>query len=321
MLNARVADASEIPTQPRARASQLALVVPTKDRPQEVRRLLASVRSQSIVPARLVIVDAGDGTLASVADEFGDLDVHYVRAERPGLTRQKNAGIERVEDGAELIGFIDDDIVFEPGAMEAMLEFWRAAAPDVGGASFNIVNVAAARSRLVPRLMRLFRMSANGYGRVLPSGFNTPITNTPTTQFTEWLNGGSTVWRREIFREHRFGEWFPGSGLCEDVWFSLRVHPEHRLAVVAAARVRHQEVGRTTSSDFRQGRAQVVNRLYVVTSDSRLSPPHCLWALTGQLLLNLALGIATRDRRLLLRAAGNVAGFAHVARGGAFRTP
>ena len=166
--------------------------------------------------------------------------------------------------------------------MAAMLEFWRAAAPDVGGASFNIVNVAPTRSRLVPSLLRLFRMSADGYGRVLASGFNTPITSTPTTQFTEWLNGGSTVWRREIFREHRFGEWFPGSGLCEDLWFSRRVHPHHRLAVVATARVRHQVVGRTTSGDFHQGRAQVVNRLYVVKSDSRLSLPQCLWALTGR---------------------------------------
>jgi hypothetical protein len=200
-----------------------------------------------------------------------------------------------------------------------MVAFWRHAAPDVGGASFNIVNTSPLRSRIVGRLLRFFRMSGDAYGTVLRSGFNTPITNTPATRFTEWLNGGCTVWRRAIFREHRFGEWFPGSGLCEDVWFSRRVHPRHRMAVVAEARVRHDEVPHTTSGDFGQGRAQVLNRLYVVRSDARLSLLQCLWALTGQLIVNAGLGVVMRDRGLLLRAAGNLAGFARVLRGGAFR--
>jgi glycosyltransferase involved in cell wall biosynthesis len=303
------------------RADSLALVVPTKDRPREVRRLLESVRAQDIVPARVVVVDAGDGSLAPVASEFVDLDVSYLRAPRPGLTRQKNLGVLHAGEDVDLIAFIDDDIVLEAGALGAMLAFWREAGPEVGGASFNIVNAAPARSRMVPRLLRLFRMSADSYGTVLRSGFNTPITNTPATRFTEWLNGGSTVWRREILREHRFAEWFPGSGLCEDVWFSRRIHPRYRMAVVAPARVRHQEVGRSIRGEFGAGRAQVLNRLYVVRSDARLSMWQCLYALTGQLVLNLALGVATRDRGLLLRAAGNVSGFARALRPRTFETP
>jgi glycosyltransferase involved in cell wall biosynthesis len=301
-------------TNRRRRAGHLALVVPTKDRPREVRRLLESLRAQDVAPARVVIVDAGDGSLAAIAPEFADLDVMYVRAPRPGLTRQKNLGVDHAGDDVDLVGFVDDDIVFEPGAMDAMLAFWREAGPDVAGASFNIVNVGTARSRLVPKLLRVFLISADRYGAVLRSGFNTPITNTPATRYTEWLNGGSTVWRREIVREVRFAEWFPGSGLCEDVWFSRRIHPRYRMAVVAPARVRHQEVGRSTRGEFGAGRAQVLNRLYVVRSDPRLSMWRCLYALTGQLALNVALGVATKDRGLLLRAAGNVSGFARALR-------
>jgi glycosyltransferase involved in cell wall biosynthesis len=312
--------AATVSASARRRADRLALVVPTKDRPREVRRLLESLRAQSVVPARVVVVDAGDGSLAPVATEFADLDVMYVRAPRPGLTRQKNLGVEHAGGGVDLIGFVDDDIVFEAGALEAMLGFWRDAGPEVGGASFNIVNAGAARSWLVPRLLRMFLMSSDRYGTVLRSGFNTPITNTPATRFTEWLNGGSTVWRRDIFRQHRFAEWFPGSGLCEDVWFSRRVHPRYRMAVVAPARVQHQEVGRSIRGEFGAGRAQVLNRLYVVRSDPRLSMWQCLYALTGQLVLNVALGVATRDRGLLLRAAGNVSGFARALRPRTFET-
>jgi glycosyltransferase involved in cell wall biosynthesis len=302
------------------RSVRLAVVIPTKDRPQEVRRLLSSLSAQTLWPAEVVVVDASAGNgVAGVEDEFHALGVRRVRAPRPGLTRQKNLGIDQLRTDADLIAFIDDDIVFEPGAIAAMMTFWAAAGPEVGGASFNIVNVAIPRSRLVPRVMRFFRMSTDRYGVVLPSGFNTSIVNAPATREAQWLNGGSTVWRRLVFREHRFGEWFPGSGLCEDLWFSRRVYPRYRMVVVADARVAHQEVPRSTRGDFRQGRAQVVNRLYVVRTDARLSLAQCLWALTGQVTLNVGLGLATRDPGLLLRAAGNVAGFARVLRGGAFR--
>ena len=296
------------------RTARLAVIVPTKDRPREVRRLLESLRAQRPRVTEIVVVDVGHG-LDRLEAEFEDLGVRRVRAPRPGLTRQKNVGIDCLSSDADLIAFIDDDIVFEPEAIATMVEFWAHAGPETGGASFNIVNVGAARSRLVPYLLRFFGMSADRYGAVLRSGFNTPITNTATTRFTEWLNGGCTVWRRELFREHRFAEWFPGSGLCEDVWFSRRVHPRHRMAVVAGARVRHEEVGRSLRGEFGAGRAQILNRLYVVRSDPRLSMPQCLWALTGQLVLNVGLGVATRDRGLLLRALGNVAGFARAIRG------
>lgn len=312
---APIADMTTTPRTPR-----LAVVIPTKDRPHEVRRLLRSLHAQTLWPAEIVVVDASEGDgAAGVEAEFRALGVRRVPAPQPGLTRQKNLGIDHLGSGADLVAFIDDDIVFEPGAVAAMMAFWSEAGPDVGGASFNIVNVPRGRSRLVPRVMRFFRMTTEAYGVVLPSGFNTSIVNAHSTREAQWLNGGSTVWRRSVFREHRFGEWFPGSGLCEDLWFSRRVYPRYRMAVIADARVAHQEVPRSTRGDFGAGRAQVLNRLYVVRSDARLSFPQCLWALTGQVVLNVGLGLATRDRGLLLRAAGNMAGFVRVLRGGAFR--
>lgn len=291
--------------------NRIAFVIPTKDRPELVRRLLENVRAQSVHPELVVVVDAGNGSLRSVLDDFPDLGIRYIRTGAPGLTRQKNLGFRELDSQMDLIAFIDDDMVFEPGALEAMLTFWERVAPDVGGASFNIVNAQPVRLRLVRFLRRLFLMENGEYGVILRSGFNTPIVNAPATRFSQWLNGGCTVWCREVFREHRFDEWFTANGLCEDVRFSLQVGRRFRLAVVADARVRHEEV-RTLRGDYRQGIAQVVNRLYVVRRSDGLSVTLCAWALLGQFLLNLAFGLVTMDRGLLARASGNCVGLSRI---------
>ena len=295
--------------------ARLAIVIPTKDRPQEVRRLLESIRAQPVYPTQVVIVDAGDRSLLSILGEFPELEICHIRADRPGLTRQKNIGFCNVDPRTELIAFIDDDIVLEPGALPAMLAYWEQAAPFVGGASFNNVKSPWLLSRPVRLYLWLFLMDSGEYGVVLRSGFNTPIANAPETRFVEWLNGGCTIWRREVFQEHRFDEWFPGNGLCEDLRFSRQVGRRFRLVVVADARVQHQEAPRTMQGDYFQGIAQVVNRFYVVQCDEGLSRALCMWALWGLFLHNLTLGFIKRDKGLLARAQGNCVGFVRLLMG------
>src|SRR3954466_11660720 len=101
-------------------SNRLAFVVPTRNRPADLRRMLKSVEAQSITPDEVILVDGGDPglTVQDVPAEFPNLHVRYLRVYPPGLSKQRNAGMDAVTPGMTLAGYIDDDIVFEPGAIE-----------------------------------------------------------------------------------------------------------------------------------------------------------------------------------------------------------
>ena len=121
-------------------AHDIAFVVATKDRPDELRRLWRSLCSQSRVPDEVVIVDASARPSSLVGPQAGPARPAYIRTAVASATRQRNIGLDAVRPEADLVGFLDDDAVLEEGAVEEMLRFWGTAGAEVGGAAFNMAN-------------------------------------------------------------------------------------------------------------------------------------------------------------------------------------
>jgi glycosyltransferase involved in cell wall biosynthesis len=296
-------------------SNRMTFVVPTKDRPQEIRRMLASVHAQPVHPHEIILVDGGDRTVADVPAEFPDLRIRYLRVYPPSLSRQRNAGMDAVDPAATLAGYVDDDLVFEPGSVEAMLRFWEDAGPDVGGAGFNIVNM---RPRRVFLLEQLFLQASRRRGQFLRSGFETPLWVGPVegAAWVRWLNGGATIWRRAITQEVPYDEWFEGTGYLEDVDFSYRVGERYRMALVGDARVQHLTTAIRRDRNYILGRWQAVNRMYFVRKHlDEFSLPLTYWALLGLPIFNTFLGVGTGDAAFLDRARGNCAGILRVLQG------
>ena len=98
-------------------------MVATKDRPDDLGRMLKSMSGQSALPDQVIIVDASSIPVQEIAAEFKPLNIKYIRHPQPSASKQRNVGISAVAPDTDLIGFLDDDIEFEPGAIEAMLRF------------------------------------------------------------------------------------------------------------------------------------------------------------------------------------------------------
>ena len=118
-----------------ARAS---VIVSTRNRAElldgSLRSLLAD---RPATDWELVLVDNGstDGTRA-LAERLGDDRVRYVREERLGLSNARNAGVAHAN--GELLLFTDDDVLVEPGWVDAMC------------AGFESDDVVAVAGRVVP---------------------------------------------------------------------------------------------------------------------------------------------------------------------------
>ena len=287
--------------------SRISIVVATKDRPDDLRRLLESLRLQTLGPAEIVIVDASHAPVEYVMAAFPELPTRYLRHWPPSAAAQRNAGIRACDPAATLIGFADDDTTFEPKAFLNMFSFWKQAAPDILGAAFNIRNYPRRGGQFLKHsaLTERLGLYSASPGRVSPSGWQAIIPELNETQFVDWLPSTAAVWRRAVFEEELFDEFFESYSYLEDLDFSYTVRRRGRLAVVADAGFFHFPSFASRVSTRQFGQYEVRNRLYFVKKH-RLSVPRCYFGLAIRLGMSISSGIARLDAKPLARGFGNI---------------
>lgn len=290
-----------------AESHRIAIVVPTKDRPVDLRRMLASLSGQKRCPDQVIVVDGSEQPIEDVVRAFPRLSVEYVRCFPPSLARQRNAGMAKLQGDISLAGYLDDDVVLEADAIANMLEYWSAAGAQVGGAAFNITNNPRPGGLL---LKEFFGIDARQPGKVMRSGFPSSIPRQAERIETDWLYGGATVWRREVIDSFPYDEWFIGTGFMEDIDYSFNVRSRFSLVLVADARLAHYSRPVRPDRQYLLGVWQVVNRMYFVRKyrSRGMSEGHAWWASIGLVVLNLAAAACRLSAQHLSRARGNIAG-------------
>jgi glucosyl-dolichyl phosphate glucuronosyltransferase len=104
---------------------QLSVIVPTHDRPLELRRCLESLREQVVDGSKLEIVVVDDGSESDIDRVVGQVNERApiaMRCERQplsGLNTARNRGAASAQ--GELLAFLDDDTIVAPGWARALL--------------------------------------------------------------------------------------------------------------------------------------------------------------------------------------------------------
>jgi glycosyltransferase involved in cell wall biosynthesis len=290
--------------------NRIAFIVPTKDRPRELLNLLESFEKQTCLPSQIIIVDGGIQHVDGVVQEFPRLNIGYLRCIPPSAAKQRNFGIQALNPEIELVGFIDDDVVLEADALEAILNFWKTAPKDVGGVALNMVNhpqLYGSWFKSLPIIERLGLYNRDR-GAVLSSGFQTMIGYVCKTTFVQWLPTIAVIWHRKILEEFRFDEWFEGYSYLEDLDFSYRVGKIYRLAVEAEARYYHYPSSRGRENGYKFGKKEVINRIHFAKKHKELSLLKCYLALMMRIFISLSLAIREKRTHYLQRVWGNVGG-------------
>ena len=299
--------------------NQITVIVPTRDRPKELRRLLASINNQTVLPGRVVVVASGTAVSKQVAAEFPALNLDYIHVDRAGTSWQRNAGIEALDPGCTLVGFFDDDVVLDLDALEKMLTFWESAPPELGAAGFNFHNMLAPETQRkwslgsVARLYKTFMLGKERKGTVLRSGFPTPIFPASEDIYPDWLETLGLTLRREVVDEFKFDDFFAGYSYLEHVEYTYRVSRKYKLCVVSNAWVTHHS-GPIRNS-YLLGKMQVINRVHFVRKNPNLCLARCYFTLGLHTLFNVAVGALLRDSGYFKRAWGNCVGLSQAALG------
>ena len=277
---------------PRYRSDDMAMIVPTKDRPEKVRNLLDSICSQTVMCGRVIVVDGGKPIRLVVSEYLEKLPVEYFECRPPSQIRQRNFGISKLDGSSPLVGFLDDDLVLEPKAFEEMINCWNRVVADVAGIGFNMVNIPPLP--FTP-LLGFALMSSSTPGKVLLSGFGSRIFDLKEDTRTQWLGGGYTVWKQEILKEFPQENVDSRWAIGEDLRFSYPIGKKYPLYVCARAKVRHEHVYDQAPQNevFRyRGRKEALAILYFEESHAELSRMACLWMLIFTACMRVAYGCA-----------------------------
>lgn len=291
-------------------SNKIAFVVATKDRPEELHHMLRSLDRQTHRPDQIVIIDGGTLSVKAVLKDFPELNLIYKTFFPPSAAKQRNFGLREVSPDITLVGFLDDDVELDVNAIEKLLLFWEDAPHRVAGVAMNMGNhpdLLASSLKYLP-FTEWLGLYSQTKGDVLPSGFQTMIGKVKKNIYVNWLPTGAVVWRKKIFEDYQFDEWFRDYSYLEDLDFSYRVGKKFRFMVLEEAKYYHFPAGDGRGNDFRFGFKEVDNRLYLVKKYREFSLLKCYLALFVRMMMNLGLFFREQKLHYFQRALGNAGG-------------
>ncbi|HSK15816.1 MAG TPA: glycosyltransferase [Gaiellaceae bacterium] len=278
-------------------------VIATRNRHDHLLVAVRSLVEQTVLPRELCIVDAGDETPARAEIERlcaeAGLELHYVHPAPPGLTIQRNLGIDRTT--GDPVFLIDDDVWMAPDVHEEILAEYERWGPELGGVRATALHPPVPNP-LAHGWRRLFGMDSWGpgaSGRVRRGFFADAVTEAADVRRVESFNGWFMSFRREVFDQERFDENLAGYAFREDQDFSYRVHERgYVLLQTPRARVDHLKTSSQRLAPADLQRMNMANQFYLHRKNmpqSLLNRAALWWALGGTLVLNAGKAIQTRD--------------------------
>jgi GT2 family glycosyltransferase len=250
--------------------TRLAVVIPTRNRPEELRRLLDNLASQSRVPDQTTVIDGSDTPSeceSIVASHRHDLNIQISRHWPPSAAAQRNAGIALVGSDMDLVALLDDDILLDADCFEHAIRQIENMGSEWIGFGLNPrgdhSTLALNRFRRA-RLAQMMGLYFTRPGAVAPSGWHTRSLPVSTLTEVDWLISGAVIWRVQVLRTIHFDEFFVRYSYLEDLEFSLQARHLGRMAVLPDARYEHRPAQGGRGSSFWFGRIEVRNRYYIV---------------------------------------------------------
>jgi glycosyltransferase involved in cell wall biosynthesis len=290
-------------------SKDLAIIIPTKDRPKEVERLLKSICELDCKVGRIIVVASGQDIHNVVMAYSEKLNVEYFSSES-GQIKQRNMGISLLDDSTKLVATMDDDAFFYKTAVSEMILFWNSVEPQTAGVGFNIVNQKRHKHNW---LRGLLGVSVPEPGRVLKSGNCTSISNVKENIRCEWLNGGGTVWRQDILLKYPHAEIKSNWAVCEDVIYSYPKSKKYPLYVCHNSKINIEDVamlGEKIELYRYRGKTTFLWTLYFVLSNKELSIVHFIFFRCLQMTALFIYGLFFKDKFRSAFATGMFTGLA-----------
>lgn len=292
------------------KTTDLAIIIPTKDRPVQVKRHLQSLVDQNCELGRVIVVASGQDIKNIVLGFADSLPVEYYYSE-PGQIRQRSLGISKLDEKIKLVASMDDDITYESEAINSMVSFWNTTNAETAGVGFNIIET---KGHCYSWIKGLIGFDSKEEGKVLKNGSNLSLRNIDQTIFPQYLNGGSTVWKKSILQKFPHHSILSKRAFNEDVIYSYPIWKKgYEMIVYHGACVRMEEIPGSFSMNkykdkYYMAKASVFWRYLLVIQNKNLSIGALFIRVTFTFIYNIFGGIITLNRGRLSFSMGIFSG-------------
>lgn len=197
-----------------------AVIVCTRNRTFDLNEFLATLSNQSLLPEKILIVDSSI-TLSEL--DYSTLSNIEARIEhiqtKPGLTIQRNIGLEMTKSKFDFLHFFDDDVLLDSDYIEL--------AESIFLENDHLVGVCARtpdNPTIGPRLVkRFFLLDSKKSGKLQRSGVNVGFRERGQAYLVDWMPGCCMSYKASAIGSNTFDESRANVGWGEDVDFSARM--------------------------------------------------------------------------------------------------
>jgi len=259
-------------------------------RPKSLLTLLNSVNNQSLYPNEILIVDGSIDTNTKEmfsTESFENLRYYLVDKKDRGLTKQRNYGISKVSNDSEVIAFVDDDTKLSNIYFETLINTFKEdnSITGVGGVALNEYRWQLKNSKVhynnykyysfdgyvyKEGLRNVFRnflgLQSNQFPGIMPKFSNGRTCGYPLTgkiYEVDLLVGMSFSFKREVFKNINFSDYFEGYGLYEDADYSLRALSFGKNVVNTNLHLEHYHASSGRPNKYTYGKMVMRNGWYV----------------------------------------------------------
>lgn len=282
----------------------VSVIVPTLNRPADLKKFIRSLEKQTFPPSELIIADQSDNDrihdcIVGYQKTCDAFRVKYLWNEDKSLTRAKNLAVDHVDRQADLVAFFDDDIELFEDFLQVMVSFFKKDPEKKYAVATGLISPDGSNETGFRRLLaavdsllcRVFILGSPGSGKFKINGSPSFYRSTagPASD-VEVISGGVSVFRKEILDTFRFDGNMKTYCYMEDVDIGYRISRKHQNALVPEAKVYHRH-SPESRSDKAATRSQFIqNYCYLFRKNipgNVLTRTAFIWSVAGLFVIAL----------------------------------
>ena len=247
---------------------KISVIIPTKDRVDEIRRCIKSILNQTILPDEIIVVDSSEKKVLDslIRETFphAACKIRYFYY-KGSNNMARNMGVRR--STGDILFFFDDDVILNKDYIKEVVKlFEEDKESNIAGVMGKITNIRRDMPAVSAAFRRVFFLGYFGDGEFTPSGIATSVQHMNKITKTSFLSGCGMAYRRKVFREFAFDENLGRhSGYCyrDDVDFSYRVSRKYSLIYTPFAKLEHRKSEKSRIDQTLATRQQIFNFYYL----------------------------------------------------------
>lgn len=223
----------------------ISVVVATKNRPHHLTQLLKELKSQTVMPFEVIVVDASDNYVEIKIPELPFKLKHLVTKDS-STARQRNLGISQISKKSKYLSILDDDTIPEVEYFQKLVDFLEVNNSVIGASGVTFPgNEYLWRWHPIRCFKSIFFLDSHRTGVITRGGINIGVRSRLVNPIqVEWLIG-CCIFKVEYLKNLEYQKSFDGYSLGEDVLFSYEASKFGELFLVPNAQINHLEVSKS----------------------------------------------------------------------------